>query len=100
MMLKLGIGIPSFNRKPILRETINSIRVMTKYLPSVLVVADDGSSDGTADMLERMGVACVRGRNMGVAWNKNRALYMLNARLRCDVTILLEDDAYPSRLGW
>ena len=37
---------------------------------------------------------------MGVAWNKNRALYMLNARLRCDVTILLEDDAYPSRLGW
>jgi hypothetical protein len=63
-------------------------------------VADDGSSDGTVAMLRQDDVPVVTGVNMGVAWNKNRALYLLAQVLRSEVVILLEDDTMPSRIGW
>jgi glycosyltransferase involved in cell wall biosynthesis len=96
----LGIGIVTFNRRETVRETVRRVRGLTTHVPSMIVVADDGSTDGTQFMLRAMGVPYVTGQNMGVAWNKNRALYLLNARLRCDVTILLEDDTYPTSAGW
>jgi hypothetical protein len=37
---------------------------------------------------------------MGIAWNKNRALFLLGAVLQCDTVILLEDDSYPTQDGW
>jgi GT2 family glycosyltransferase len=37
---------------------------------------------------------------MGIAWNKNRALFFLHRILECDVIILIEDDCYPTRPGW
>ena len=42
----------------------------------------------------------VTGRNMGIAWNKNRALFLLGAIAQCDVVILLEDDSFPTSDGW
>jgi GT2 family glycosyltransferase len=99
-MLTLGIGIVTYNRRAIVRETVEAVRRLTRHVPSMLVVADDGSIDQTQDLLRLMGVPYITGTNMGVAWNKNRALYLLNARLRCDVTILLEDDTFPTGVGW
>jgi hypothetical protein len=96
----LGIGIITYNRREIVRETVKRVRALTTHTPSSIVVADDDSTDGTQFALRVMGAPYVTGRNMGVAWNKNRALYLLNARLRCDVTILLEDDTYPTCSGW
>ena len=37
---------------------------------------------------------------MGIAWNKNRALFLLGAILQCDMVILLEDDSFPTEDGW
>jgi hypothetical protein len=37
---------------------------------------------------------------MGIAWNKNRALFFLHRILDCDVVILLEDDCHPNDPGW
>jgi hypothetical protein len=37
---------------------------------------------------------------MGIAWNKNRALFHLGAICHCDVVILLEDDSFPTKNGW
>ena len=37
---------------------------------------------------------------MGIAWNKNRALFFLHQILRCDVIILIEDDTYPNQRAW
>jgi hypothetical protein len=37
---------------------------------------------------------------MGIAWNKNRALFFLHRILECDVVILIEDDCYPNSPGW
>lgn len=96
----LGIGLITYNRREILHETITRVRRLTQHVPASLVVADDGSTDGTLGMLDALGVGYVSGANTGIAWNKNRALFLLADVLACDVVILLEDDTRPARLGW
>jgi glycosyltransferase involved in cell wall biosynthesis len=100
MQSRLGIGIITYNRKDQLRETIRAVRNHTRHADTDLVVADDGSTDGTLAMLREEDVGVVTGVNMGVAWNKNRALYLLAQIRRCDVVILLEDDTVPDTPAW
>ncbi len=100
MSFPVGIGIITYNRKDILAETIERVRALTREPDAALVVADDGSTDGTLHMLRSMRVPVVTGVNMGIAWNKNRALFMLSQALGCETMILLEDDARPARLAW
>jgi len=99
MALRVGIGIITFNRKDRVVETLARVRAHTKS-SCVLIVADDGSQDGTADLMRSHNVTTVSGQNMGIAWNKNRALFLLSAIIQCDVVILLEDDSFPTRDGW
>lgn len=100
MPLRLGIGIVTCNRNLVLGETLDRIQRHTRHRDTAVVVADDGSSDGTLDMLRARGVATITGANMGIAWNKNRALFALSELFRCDVMLLLEDDTYPVRDSW
>ena len=100
MPIQLGIGIVTYNRQAVLAETLDRVVRHTKY-PFIMAVADDGSTDNTLDMLrDRPDVTTVTGRNMGIAWNKNRALYLLTELLRCDIVVLLEDDTFPMQDGW
>jgi GT2 family glycosyltransferase len=99
MSIHLGIGIITCNRKDVVAETVRRVQAHTKS-PFTLVVADDGSEDGTAEMLRLQNVTTVAGQNMGIAWNKNRALFLLGAIVLCDVVILLEDDSFPTVDGW
>jgi len=98
--LLLGIGIVTYNRQSVLSETLDRVLQHTKHKRTIVAVADDGSTDGTLDMLRARQVLTVTGRNMSIAWNKNRALFLLSELLRCDVVVLLEDDAYPSQDHW
>ena len=95
---KIGIGIVTFNRLSRLKDVVQKVRDLTtgRY---ELVVADDGSTDGTQEYLKAEGIRCVFGPNMGVCWNKNRALVALET-LNCDPILLLEDDCYPVEKGW
>ena len=99
MAPRLGIGVITFNRREIVDETIERVLARTRQ-PFCLVVADDGSEDGTADRLRGRGITIASGRNRGIAWNKNRALFYLLAIQLCDVAILLEDDTHPAASGW
>ncbi len=99
MAIRVGIGVITCNRKDVLLETLARVRAHTKS-PCALVVADDGSEDGTDDAVRSQNVTLVTGRNMGIAWNKNRALYLLGAMVQCDVIIVLEDDSFPIKDGW
>ncbi len=49
---KVSICVPTFNRKDYLRETLDSIFAQT-YKDYEVVVVDDGSTDGTAEMLKQ-----------------------------------------------
>lgn len=100
MSFPVGIGIITYNRKDIVAATIDRVRALTREPDAAFVVADDGSTDGTLEMLRAMQVPVVTGANMGIAWNKNRALFLLAEKLACETVILLEDDARPGRLGW
>jgi glycosyltransferase involved in cell wall biosynthesis len=99
MAIRIGIGIITYNRKDRLAETLARVRAHTTS-QCIMVVADDGSQDGTADFVRSQKVNLVTGPNKGIAWNKNRALFLLGAVALCDVVILLEDDSYPTRNGW
>ena len=100
MSFRVGVGIVTYNRKDIVSGTIDQVRALTRQPDAALVVADDGSSDGTLTMLRDKQVPVITGVNMGIAWNKNRALYLLSHMLACDAVILLEDDTRPDRSGW
>ncbi len=99
-MPALGIGIITFNRHGILAETIRRVRALTQEPDTLLMVADDGSTDGTLEMLAGLGVPVATGANRGIAWNKNRALFTLSRMLGCETVLLLEDDAWPDTPGW
>lgn len=99
MSVRVGIGVVTYNRKDVLADTLARVRAHTKS-PHELVVADDGSSDGSGELVRSLGIPLVTGRNTGIAWNKNRALFLLSALRHCDVVILLEDDTFPTADGW
>jgi glycosyltransferase involved in cell wall biosynthesis len=50
----VSICIPTYNRKDYLKETLDSILVQT-YKDYEIVIVDDGSNDGTEDMLKQLG---------------------------------------------
>jgi glycosyltransferase involved in cell wall biosynthesis len=99
MPVRLGVGVVTYNRREIVLETVDRVLAHTNE-PFAFVVADDGSEDGTADHLRDNNIVVASGSNMGIAWNKNRALFYLFAIQRCEVAILLEDDSQPDRDGW
>jgi len=97
-MATLGIAIVTYERRHLLEQLASSVAELTGT-PHELVVADDGSRDGSAEWCRDRGVRIVSGANRGVAWNKNRALFAL-AALECDPIVLMEDDVYPTAGGW
>lgn len=96
---QLGIGVTTFNRCRKLEACVSHLQEHTAR-PFHLVIADDGSTDATASFCNQRRLITVTGPNLGIAWNKNRALFFLHRVLKCDVIILIEDDCYPNQRGW
>ena len=97
-MSKIGIGIVTYQRLEYLKRAVAGVRQHTSS-EYELLVADDGSTDGTAEWCRVQGIRVISGANGGVCWNKNRALFALQ-ELGCDPILLLEDDCVPVRTGW
>ncbi len=96
---KLGIGIITYNRLDHLKNCVERLRNFTT-VPYYLVVADDGSLDGSVEWCYEQGLPIITGQNHGVVWNKNRALYALMNYTDADTIILLEDDCWPASETW
>jgi len=93
------VGIITYNRAAALSSTLAALDALTTCALDV-VVADDGSDDGTREVCSMFGAPCVSGPNRGPGINKNRALFWLLEETRADVILLLEEDCRPAALGW
>src|SRR5271166_3445005 len=66
--------VPVWNRRELLERLLGGLRAQTRAIAEVLVV-DDGSGDGAADLAERMGVRAIRlGVHGGFAKAVNRGI--------------------------
>lgn len=68
----VSVVIPTFNRAYILAQSIDSVLAQT-YSPIELIVVDDGSSDGTRELVARYGdrVRYIYQENAGLAAARN-----------------------------
>lgn len=96
----VGVALTTYNRSNFLKENLEKIR-QNSFFDISLIVSDDGSRDETVNVLENApNIYWASSENRGVAWNKNRALFYSNAILSNSVTILMEDDIFPTKFGW
>lgn len=71
----VSVVIPTYNRADWLCEAVESVLAQT-YAPIEIIVVDDGSTDGTPDMLAARfpAVRCIVQPNAGVSAARNRGL--------------------------
>lgn len=90
MTPKVSICIPTFNRKDYLLETLESVLAQT-YPDYEIVIVDDGSTDGTGDMIRNNNYA-VRyywQQNSGDAAARNKLIELAKGRY---ITFIDSDD--------
>jgi len=103
--VKRGIAICHFNRLDKLGEILKAV-AETAPPDARIVVCDDGSDSivwegqgdiTVADIAQKHDAILLQGPNLGVAANKNRALWALQD---CHYLCILEDDLVPTEEGW
>lgn len=87
-----GVAICHYDRQEHLADIVRAVE-QTVPKNTKIVVCDDGTPDYTPvhDTIE------IIGKNLGVAANKNRALWALQD---CHFVCILEDDLMPTQEGW
>lgn len=77
----VSICIPTYNRKGYLRETLDSILAQT-YKDYEIVIVDDGSTDGTVDMIKELRVPIVYywQENSGDAAARNKLIELAQGK--------------------
>jgi GT2 family glycosyltransferase len=93
----LSIVIPTRNRRELLGRTIDACLRSAAGLEFELVIIDDGSTDGTAELLrERCGTTPKLRFESVTAGGPARARNLAAARARQDVILFLGDDIVPA----
>jgi len=97
--MKVAAVIPHWNRAMLLRTLLDNLKLQTRPFDQVLVV-DNGSTDGSADLAEQAGAHVIRlDRNHGFATAVNRGIAATDADwiaiVNNDVTL---DPAWLERL--
>ncbi|MFH1944310.1 MAG: glycosyltransferase [Acidobacteriota bacterium] len=100
-MKTVSVVIPTFNRRDMLAQAVDSVLAQDYVRNSgnrdgfELVVVDDGSNDGTWDMLQQYGtlIRCIRQSRGGVSAARNRGLKETSGRF---VAFLDSDDLWTA----
>ncbi|MHC4527215.1 MAG: glycosyltransferase [Planctomycetota bacterium] len=87
---QVSVCIPTFNRKDYLRQALDSVAAQT-YNDYELIVLDDGSTDGTQEMIRSCGghVRYYWQANCGEALTRNRLIELARGQF---ITFLDSDD--------
>ncbi|CAM5701790.1 Bi-functional transferase/deacetylase OS=Streptomyces microflavus OX=1919 GN=Smic_28560 PE=4 SV=1 [Streptomyces microflavus] len=94
----VSVLVPAYNERECIEATVRSLAVSEH--PIEIIVIDDGSTDGTADLVEAMrlpGVRVVRQQNAG----KPAALNNGIRHARYDIVVMMDGDTVfePSTVG-
>ena len=94
---ELSVIIPSHNRRPLLERCLDTLREQTQDAASFeVIIADDGSSDGTADAIARLETPFeLRVLRLGKV-GKSAALNAAIEAAAGDVCVFLDDDVVAS----
>ncbi|MDD5134234.1 MAG: glycosyltransferase [Phycisphaerae bacterium] len=96
-MPNVSVCIPTYNRERLLKDTLDSVFAQT-YRDFEVVIVDDGSTDGTKQMLEKHGfnVRYYRQKNSGDAAARNKLIELAQGRY---ISFLDSDDLlFPDAL--
>ena len=99
---RVSVAIAAYNHAPFVRECIDSVRAQT-FTDWEIVVTDDGSTDGTAEILRELADTDPRLRFHGFATNQGACVAMNDAIARARgefIAILNSDDRFlPGKLA-
>lgn len=101
-MENVSVYIPCYNNIDTIAEALNSIKRQTVAVNDLFVI-DDGSTDGSAEAVEAMGIRVIRNeRNLGRGAVRNRAMTEVKNELVlcCDATNVLPVDFVSRLLPW
>jgi hypothetical protein len=87
--LDIAVVIPTFNRRDLLAQTLRTVFAQSAP-PAEVIVVDDGSDDGTAELLEGMPVTVVR--NPAGGWGPSRARNEGLGRVKTPLVAFLDSD--------
>ena len=95
----ISVIIPAYNSAKYIEAAVASVLDQDPGMPLEVIVVDDGSVDGTGEILERLAdgeprLRLVRQENQGVSAARNAALAALRPETTL-VTFLDSDDAFP-----
>jgi glycosyltransferase involved in cell wall biosynthesis len=91
----VSVVLPVFNGELFLREAIESVLAQT-WSPVELIVVDDGSTDGSADIAREYPLSYLHQENSGVAAARNRGAEEARGEL---LSFLDQDDVWlPQKL--
>ncbi len=98
--MRISIIIPTFNRKQVLRPLLDSLiadETVPAHVETEIIIADDRSTDGTAEMVQRdfPQFKYLLGPGKGPERNKREAIEVCTG----DFVVNLDDDCIP-RHGW
>lgn len=92
--MKFSVVVPTFNRAATLRQTLTAL-ISQDYPDYEIIVVDDGSTDGTREMIAREfpQVHYVYQANRGPAAARNRGIAIATG----DIIAFTDDDCLPPR---
>lgn len=90
--MKLSVVMPAFNERPTIAEVIRRVQAVDVGLDKEIIVVDDGSADGTREILQALTVpglkVVLHEKNMG----KGAALRTGFAKVEGDVVLIQDAD--------
>ncbi len=100
--MKIGAVIPTYNRKKLLEEAIDSLLIQTRQ-PDEIIIINNASTDGTAEMLETKYKSKVTHLRLGSNTGSSGGFYYgvkKAMELKCDWVLIIDDDSelYPDSL--
>jgi glycosyltransferase involved in cell wall biosynthesis len=68
--MKISVIIPTYNRKSFLLRAVKSVQAQSAHVSEIIVV-DDGSTDGTKELIEHENIEYIYQENKGVSSARN-----------------------------